>query len=185
MPAGPQRSLQQGLSVAALPFALTILAYPGVLLSTSSTPIWANTRWLGALLGVSSFSAACDTLALAGALDRRSRTGTLAALDTSGRVARAAETGVLAAYLYTAGETSAPIVRGRYARPFWAGVVAAGLVLSTVLQRGGRKTGSRKAGVVGSVLSVMGSLALKWIVVHAGRESAASPKANRAVSRAA
>ena len=179
MPARVQTGAERAVSLAAQPFALTILAYPGVLLSTTSTPIWANRRFLGPLIGMSSLSAACDSLALV-ATDKPQ---TAAALDTVGRISHAAEASFLAAYIRQAGETAAPVTRGRHAPLFWAGVVGAGLILPELLRSKTRGTGSRKTSLLGTVLSLAGGLALKWIVVHSGRESANDPSANRAVSR--
>jgi formate-dependent nitrite reductase membrane component NrfD len=172
-------------SVAALPFAFTMLAYPGVLLSTTSTPIWANTRLLGALLGMSSFSAACDTLALAAAADPEVGRSSRAALGAAGHISRTAEAGLLAAYAFDAGRTIAPITRGHYSRAFWAGVVGAGMIVPTLLRIGARKTESRTKSLFSSLFSLAGGLALKWIVVHSGRESASDPAANRSISRPA
>jgi formate-dependent nitrite reductase membrane component NrfD len=181
LPVPAQTNVERGLSLAAQPFALTILAYPGVLLSTTSTPIWANRGFLGPLIAMSSFSAACDSLALVAT--HRSRTS--AALDTVGRISRITEGGLLAAYTRQAGETGAPLTRGRQAPLFWAFVVGAGLILPELLRSQTRKTGSRKTSLLGTVLSLAGGLALKWIVVHSGRESASDAAANRAVSRRA
>lgn len=181
MPARMQTGAERAVSLAAQPFALTILAYPGVLLSTTSTPVWANRRFLGPVIGMSSFSTACDALALVATDNPR----TAAALDTVGRISRVAESSFLTAYMRRAGGTAAPLTRGRYAPLFWAGVVGAGLVLPEMLRGETRRTGNRKTGLLGTILSLAGGLALKWIIVHSGRESANDATANRAVSRPA
>src|SRR5690242_16858281 len=51
-----------------LPPALVMMSYPGVLLSTTSTPLWTHTRMLGALLAASSMVTASSALALASAI---------------------------------------------------------------------------------------------------------------------
>ena len=54
----------RALGIASMPLALFMLSYPGVLLSTTSIPIWSRTRWLGALLGTSSMASAARALSL-------------------------------------------------------------------------------------------------------------------------
>src|SRR5262249_57882538 len=60
-----------------LPSAFIMLSYPGVLLATTSTPIWTHTRMLGALLASSSMVTSAAALALASAIhpfmDHRAR----------------------------------------------------------------------------------------------------------------
>src|SRR5438270_1047822 len=45
-------------AVAGLPGAMTMISYPGVLLSSTSTPVWMRSRFLGALISCSSISMA-------------------------------------------------------------------------------------------------------------------------------
>jgi formate-dependent nitrite reductase membrane component NrfD len=167
---------ERWVRVAGLPSAFTMLAYPGVLLSTTSIPMWQQTRVLGAVLGMSSFATASSALLLGTALTR-SNHRTRVALEWISRSAHIGEAASLAAYHYTAGPMIKPLTRGRYAGMFWSGAVGLGIVMPLMLDlvpgRSKRKT------VIGSLLTLAGGLALKWAVVHAGRESAADAEANR------
>jgi formate-dependent nitrite reductase membrane component NrfD len=157
------------LSVLGLPFAITMLAYPGVLLSATSNPVWARTPFLGALFGCSSFSAARAALALA-APDR--------ALARIEKPIALCEAAALAAYLATAGRAAKPLTRGRQSRQFWLGAVACGLVLPVLLRRR-----SNRGGTIGSLLTLGGALLLKWAITYAGRSSALDPEAARIATR--
>src|SRR5579884_2471582 len=83
-----------------LPFALTMVSYPGVLLSTTSIPVWAHTHFLGALIACSSMSSAASALTLCnyGSHDE----ATHLALQRFEDVAAAAEAVAVGAYLATA-----------------------------------------------------------------------------------
>ncbi|MFN8489467.1 MAG: NrfD/PsrC family molybdoenzyme membrane anchor subunit [Caldilineaceae bacterium] len=161
-----------------LPFALTMISYPGVLLSTTSTPIWARTRFLGALLASSSIGNAVAALSLG--LAWQGHTREVKALEKIEMAANLCEVATLTAYLTSAGKTAEPLTKGRYAKHLWLGAVGTGLVLPLLLclMNRGRKE-QRTLLVVRSLLTLVGGLALKWAIVYAGRTSAESPEAAR------
>jgi formate-dependent nitrite reductase membrane component NrfD len=150
----------------AMPFAFTMLAYPGVLLSATSNPAWAHNPFLGALLGCSSISAATASLSL---LAFR---GPLPRLEAAATVCEAA---ALAGYLSTAKRAAEPLVSGKQSRPFWLGAVIGGLVLPAILPR--------RSGVVASMLTLGGALMLKMAITYAGHSSAMDSDAGRYVTR--
>ena len=166
------------LGVLGLPFTFTMISYPGVLLSTTSTPIWARTRFLGALLASSSLGLAAAALSLGLAWQGHTREGK--ALEKIELAANLCEAATLTAYLSTAGKTAEPLTKGRYAKYLWFGAVGAGMVLPMLLRflQRGRKE-QRTLLIIRSLLTLMGGLALKWAIVYAGRTSAESPEAAR------
>jgi formate-dependent nitrite reductase membrane component NrfD len=161
------------LMLSAIPFGLTMMAYPGVLLETTSVPAWRTTRFLGPLIAASSVSTAEAALSLV--LPRKH-----SEMETIGQIAHAAETAALAGYLSEAGPAARSITRGRYAPLFWIGAVGAGIVVPLVLTL---RRPSRPRKILSSLLSLVGGLALKWVLVHGGRESSMDPDANRHASR--
>jgi formate-dependent nitrite reductase membrane component NrfD len=173
----------RALGIAGLPFAFFMLVYPGVLLSTTSIPVWARNHFLGALLGTSSMAAAAGTLAIAAALDPNSDEGTREVLSKIERFVQLGETVALTGYVYTAGATAQPLTRGRYSRMFRFGAFALGTALPALITASRRKP-SRTATVVSGLLTLAGALALKWSVVHAGHDSAADAAMNRHATRA-
>jgi formate-dependent nitrite reductase membrane component NrfD len=163
-----------------LPFALTMLSYPGVLLATTSTPVWSKSRFLGALMAASSVStgAAATSLALTliGDGDANSQKA-LAKIQTTAHVA---ETAALVAYVVSEGEAAAPLVKREYKWHFWVGAVGVGLVVPSLIAK---RSKSRTARVIGSALTLFGGLALKWAITHAGKKSAVDNKAARGATR--
>jgi formate-dependent nitrite reductase membrane component NrfD len=173
------------LGVTGLPFAFTMLSYPGVLLSTTSTPVWSRTRFLGALFACGSVSTGAAALSLALAAGGGDNERALNVLEKIETVAAAFEGATLAAYVKTSEGAARPLTEGRYSKLFWAGAVGAGLVLPVLLRAASPKKGRgrRVSTVVRSLMSLAGGLALKWAVTHAGRESAVDVEATHAATR--
>jgi formate-dependent nitrite reductase membrane component NrfD len=174
----------RAVSLIGLPFAFFMLAYPGVLLSTTSIPIWARSRLLGPLLGCSSMASAASALAIAAALDPKSDEQTRGVIHTIEKAAHIGEALALAGYVATAGPAAAPLTRGTYSRMFKLGAFVVGIAVPALITATRQKP-SRTTTFVSGLLSIAGALALKWSVVHAGHDSADDPAINRLVTRAA
>jgi formate-dependent nitrite reductase membrane component NrfD len=172
----------RAVSLAGLPFAFFMMAYPGVLLATTSIPVWARARFLGSLLGVSSMATAAGALSIATALNPESDETTREVIHKIERITNVAEALALSAYVYTAGPAARPLTRGRYATMFRMGALVVGIGLPALVTATRRKPG-RVATVASGLLSLAGALALKWSVVHAGHDSAQDAEMNRYGSR--
>lgn len=170
----------RALGLAGIPFALTMLSYPGVLLSTTSTPIWSRTRILGALFAVSSLNNAVAALSITDSLGG-GETETSRKLEKIENLTSIAEAAALTAYIATSKGFAEPLTKGRYAKLFWLGAVGAGLIVPALarISASGKSKNKRRKKLFGSVLSLAGGLALKWAVTHAGRASAENPQAAR------
>jgi formate-dependent nitrite reductase membrane component NrfD len=162
-----------------------MMSYPGVLLSTTSTPMWAKSRLLGALLACSSFSDAVSATSLALALRGGNSYESLRRLERIERVARIAEAIVLGAYLVTARKTVKPMLKGRYGWQFWLGAVGAGLLLPALMngRNARRQRPSLKGTIFKSLISLAGGFALKWVITQAGRRSALDVEISREVTK--
>lgn len=162
-----------------LPFAMTMISYPGVLLATTSTPVWSKSRFLGALLACSSFSngAAATSLALALTDGNNGAHASLARIETTARVAEGV---ALAAYVVCESDAAGPLTKREYKWLFWIGAVGVGLIVPSLIAT---RSKSRTASVIGSVLSLAGGLALKWAITYAGKKSALDNRAARAATR--
>lgn len=178
LPKRPLRFIGQAplrsLDVIGIPFALTMMSYPGVLLSMTSTPLWAKSRLLGALFASNALSngVAATRLALAlGSVRDGEASRRLEKIEIASRIG---ESLALAGYLITTGREARPLTSGRQGRRFWLGAVGAGLVAPALIQAFKSKGRKRSLGatMLGSALTLAGGLALKWAVVHAGRDSA-------------
>ena len=175
-----------------VPSAILLAGYTGVLLSTTSTPVWCKNRSLGALFSASAIGAGASAIRLA--LDvkqlwapaeeserRGSASHTVEMVET---VAHIAEAAALAGYLAEAGELAKPLTHGKQKAAFWLGAVGAGLVLPTILCHAPAPTKwKRWLGIGASVLALAGGAALRWAFVEAGRESASDPDDARKSSR--
>jgi formate-dependent nitrite reductase membrane component NrfD len=176
----------RALGAAGIPFAIVMLSYPGVLLSTTSTPIWSRTRFLGALFASSSMATGAAALSLVLALRGKANSNReLKGLERIENIARVVEGTALAAFLVTTKESAKPLVSGRYAKHLWFGVVGAGLVLPTLLKAvtPRRRSNERGVTIIGSMLTLIGGLTLKWAVSHSGRASAEDSQAAREATR--
>jgi formate-dependent nitrite reductase membrane component NrfD len=160
-----------------------MLAYPGVLLSTTSIPIWARTRLLGALLGASSMASAASALSICAALDPSSEDTARSAIQRIEVAAHTVEALALAGYVYTEGLAARPLLRGRYSNMFRFGAFAAGIVLPAIITMA-RPKHNRSSALISGALSIAGALALKWSIVHAGHDSAVDGAINRDTTRA-
>ncbi len=173
----------KAVGLAGMPFALFMLGYPGVLLSTTSIPVWSQSRWLGALLTASSMACGASALAIATALHPAGKAPAREAIHRIEGLVNVAEAAVLAGYVYTAGPAAHPLTKGRQSKLFLFGAVVAGLALPALITATRKKPG-RSSTILSGALSLAGALALKWSIVHAGRESADDAAGTRAVTRA-
>ena len=157
----------------------------GVLLSATSTPVWAKNPWLGPLFtaGAISNGAAAIRLALEFRAEPRDETAEapstkpLEKIDTAAHIAEAG-------YLSSAGTLAKPLTHGTMAPYFWGAV--AGLAVSEILDRLPARKGTRRwTKVAAAVIGVAGGFALKWAMQQAGPISAGDPEADRQISRPA
>lgn len=150
-----------------LPFALTMVSYPGVLLSTTSNPVWAQTHFLGTLFASSSISNGAAALALVAA--RKDKHQFHSALRRVEDLTSAAEAVSLSAYVATAKKATRPLFHGKQSKLFVFGAIVAGLIAPAILRRSKKKVVSS---VAAPLLTLAGGLALKWSITYAGQESA-------------
>ena len=169
---------------AGVPLALVMAGYTGVLLSSTSTPLWSMNPWLGALFSASALStgAAATSLALAAGSDADSPSRrALEKIDTAAHVAEAI---ALAGYLGRAGPLAAPLTRGKMRRHLWAsgaGLVAAELLKYLPLP--GRLRRWSKA--LSAAAGLAAGFSLRWALVYGGHESANDPRHAREAARPA
>ncbi len=159
------------LSVLGLPFALTMVSYPGVLLSTTANPVWAHTHFLGSLFACSSMNSGSAALTLCNYFSEDH--GLHKTLSRFEDVATLAEATALGLYLGTAKKAAKPLVKGKQSRLFLFGAIGLGIIAPALLRRSRSKL--VHSGVA-PLLTIAGSLALKWSITYAGQESALDPE---------
>ena len=125
------------IGVLGLPFAWTMVSYPGVLLETTANPVWSRSHFLGPLFAASSMSsgAAALTLLNYGSKDH----GLHKALGTFEDVAGVAEAAGVALYLGEAKRAARPLWKGKQSLLFMVGAIGLGIVAPALLRRSGSK----------------------------------------------
>jgi formate-dependent nitrite reductase membrane component NrfD len=165
---------------------LTLAGYSGVLLAATNIPLWAKSKLLGGLFMASALASGSAAVTLQAAR-RGAPDATLHRLSMLESAASAGEMAVLAGYLAQSGKTARPLTRGRFAAPFWLGAVGAGALLPLLLHRfAGRRRGRalQSLSTVASVCTIAGSLALRWSIFEAGKESSSDQAASFELSSA-
>jgi len=164
--------------------------------ATNVSP-WAKRKSLGAVFMASAMSGGSAALTLVatrrgapaattGAARRGAPDATLHRLAQIESVASLGEAAVLAGYLLQSGKTARPLTTGRLAGPFWLGAVGAGTVLPLLLhglasRRHGRALRILSTAAAGCAIA--GSLALRWSIFEAGKDSSADQAASFELSR--
>ena len=159
---------------------LTLAGYSGVLLAATNIPLWAKSKLLGGLFMASALASGSAAVTLQAAR-RGAPDATLHRLAALESAASAGEIAVLAGYLTQSGRTAHPLTRGRFAAPFWLGAVGAGAVLPLLLHRlaGGRRGRALQSlSAVASLCTIAGSLALRWSIFEAGKDSSEDQSAS-------
>jgi formate-dependent nitrite reductase membrane component NrfD len=178
----PRRLLELTGSV----LGLTLAGYSGVLLGATNVPLWAKSKLLGGVFMASALSSGSAAVTLQAAR-RGAPEATLHRLATVESAASLGEMAVLASYLVQSGKTARPLTTGRFAAPFWLGAVGAGgllpLMLHSVARRGyGRRL--RSVSTAAAMCTIIGSMALRWSIFEAGKDSSEDQAASFDLSRA-
>lgn len=178
--AAADTALGVALDAAGIPLALGLATYTGVLLSTTSTPIWARNRWLGPLFSAGALSTGASAISLAlnaAQADERE----IEPVKKVTLVAKAAEAVALGGFLAEAGSLAKPVLTGKYAPHLIGGAIGAGLVLSTLLETAPARSSSarRSLHIAGALAGLAGGYLLRWSLVQAGHPSGGDPEAAR------
>ena len=167
-------------TAAAAALGVVLSGYTGTLLGATAVPLWAKgSRWLGPLFLTSATASATSlveaALTLGGTPSPEvERVGNLEGICS------VAEAALLAGWLRSVAAYDRPLLRGEAARPFRHLTVGAVLVLPLAiraLSRGLSRPVRNAATVLGTCLTLIGGLALRYTLVVAGAESADDPEA--------
>ncbi len=140
-------------------FGLFLAGYTGVLLSVSNQPIWSDTWTLGALFLASGLSVAAAALSLVIRLGRHDQSAE-AKLTRVDRYFTVLELALLVVFLLSLGAIGA-----RFLEPRWMALWAVVLVGTLVPLALHFSTERRAPAMLAAVLTLMGGLALRIVVV--------------------
>jgi len=159
---------------------LTLAGYSGVLLAATNIPLWAKSKLLGGLFMASALASGSAAVTLQAAR-QGAPDATLHRLGTLESAASLGEAAMLTGYLMQSGKTARPLTTGRFAAPFWLGAVGAGTVLPLLLHQFARRRNGRSRRSLSSaaaICTIAGSLALRWSIFEAGKDSSADQSAS-------
>ena len=164
---------------------LTLAGYSGVLLGATNIPLWAKSKLLGGLFMASALASGSAAVTLQAAR-RGAPDATLHRLALVESAASVGEIAMLTGYLAQSGKTARPLTTGRFSAAFWLGAVGAGTLLPLLLHRlAGRRQGRalQSLSTVAAVCTIAGSLALRWSIFEAGKDSSEDQSASFELSR--
>jgi formate-dependent nitrite reductase membrane component NrfD len=164
---------EEVLGTAGLPSALTLGGYTGVLIGTTSVPVWSRSPLPGALFMACAFSTGAAAASLLSTLTGQDTSAERAALAPLGLAFGTTELAVLGAYIATSGKAAKPLFKGNAAL-LLAGAVAGGLG-GMALELCGMRDPLRHRLYSGlaAAATLLGGACLRWALVKAGHESAA------------
>jgi formate-dependent nitrite reductase membrane component NrfD len=164
---------------------LTLAGYSGVLLGATNVPLWAKSKLLGGLFMASALSSGSAAVTLQAAR-RGAPDATLHRLAIVESAASLGEMAILRGYLWQSGKAARPLTTGRFAAPFWLGAVGVGGVVPLLLHRFARRRHGRtlrSLSTAAAVCSMAGSLALRWTIFEAGKDSSEDQAASFELSK--
>ena len=164
---------------AGVPLGLLLAGYTGVLLSTTSNPLWSRNSWIGALFSASAVAAGSGAIKMT--LEALGQEG--AATEALGKVetaAHVAEAICHAGFLVQAGPLAKPLTHGKYKDEYLWGAIVAGLIVPEVLNRlPVAKPAKRWLSVAAGLIALSGGFALRSAFVAAGKPAANDPDLSR------
>jgi formate-dependent nitrite reductase membrane component NrfD len=142
-------------------FGLFIAGYTGILLAVSNQPVWSDTWTLGGLFLASGLSTAAAVIGL-GAWYRGDARASAPKLSMADRYFLILELVLLALFFLTLGPLASQVVRGGWLG-LWVVVLAGTLVPLLLHLRSSSE--SRFGALLASVLVILGSFALRTVVI--------------------
>lgn len=169
--------LRKKLGLATLPFAILIACYTGVLLASTSIPLWNSTPYLGVLFLMSATSTGLSCIILALAVNKADRS-LIYQLSLADAVVDIMELIVFVLFMVkltsTAPEAASILLKGEYSTLFWLGIVALGLVVPLVMEI--YELISKKKNVINTIVPVMsavliltGGFLTRFVILYAGQ----------------
>jgi formate-dependent nitrite reductase membrane component NrfD len=168
--AGPLMGM---LALGGLPTALGLGGYTGVLLGTTSVPVWSTSPLLGALFMASSLSTGLAAATAVMATRDSSEQETARTLGALGLTFGAAELTLLGGYLVSSGRAVRPLLRGRDGLLLTAAVTALSLSTTFDLIQSRHVGAGRVRRLLAPAAGLVGGALLRAAVVGAGRASSA------------
>jgi formate-dependent nitrite reductase membrane component NrfD len=173
------------LTLGGFPTALTLGGYTGVLLGTTSIPVWSTSPLLGGLFMASALNTGVAATVATSVLTGNDDPGDHAMLGPFTIALGCSEIALLGGFLATSGRAARPLLHGREAL-LLAGAVAgsvAAVALDSAAMRAPDR--ARRLNVIGAIAALIGGACLRWGIVRAGHVSAADREGTLAATKPA
>ncbi len=169
------------LATAGIPPAMTLGGYSGVLLGTTSVPLWSKSPLLGGLFMASAVASGTSAVSLASVATGKDDPAAHAALGTIAIAAGASELALAGGFLATSGDAAKPLLEGGEGRLLLGAALATTAALA--LEIAGTRSPNRALTALAATATLAGGAMLRWAVVRAGHRSALDRDANLASMR--
>lgn len=171
------------LGTGGIPPAMTLGGYTGVLIGTTSVPLWSTSPMLAGLFMASALATGTSAVALTSIVSGRDTPAEHAALGSITMAAGATEVCLLGGFLATSGAAAKPLLQGAEGALLLGTVttLTCALALEVAGKRGQARQRVFNALAAGATLA--GGAMLRWAVIRAGHTSAADRDANLAAMR--
>ena len=151
--------------------AMTLGGYTGVLVGTTSVPVWSTSTLLGGLFMASAIASGTSAVALASIVTGRDTPEEHAALGAIGIAAGASELALAGGYLATSGDAAAPLRRGVDGALLLGAAVASASAVALELAGKAFPTRRRGLSALAASVTLAGGAMLRWAVIRAGHTS--------------
>jgi formate-dependent nitrite reductase membrane component NrfD len=157
------------LSLVGALFAIIFTGYTGLLLATTSQPVWSDTPMLGALFLVSGVSTALAAMVVLIRWRRLEAHDAERRLETADNFMMTGELLLLLILLATLGSLAGPLLHLGYAVLLVVGVMIAGLLIPLALHLRPTLLGARagQSSIIAAILVLLGGLLLRYVIIMA------------------
>lgn len=158
--------------------AMTLGGYTGVLIGTTSVPVWSISPVLGGLFMASALATGTSAVALASILSGRDTPAEHVVLASISMAAGASELCLAGGYLATSGRAATPLLTGVDGALLLGAVTTSATALALELAGLRGHTRQRVFSALAAGVTLAGGAMLRWAVIRAGHTSAGDRDAN-------
>ena len=166
------------LGVGGLLPSLTLGGYTGVLIGTTSVPLWSTSSLLGGLFMASAMATGTSAVSMASILSRRDTPAERSVLGSIGMAAGATEICLIGGYLVTTGSVAKPLFKGLDGLLLLGATTASATALVAELAAKHSRTRNRELNAIAAGATLVGGAMLRWSIMRAGQKSALDRDAN-------
>lgn len=158
--------------------AMTLGGYTGVLIGTTSVPVWSRSPMLGGLFMASASATGTSAVALTSILSSRDTPAEHSVLGAIGLAAGASELCLVGGYLASSGKAAKPLLTGVDGALLLGAVASSATALALELAGMRAHARQRVFSALAAGATLAGGAMLRWAVIRAGHTSAIDRDAN-------